>query len=79
MTVDSDICHGKAIIAGTRVMVWQILELLESGVPASAVYEALPTLPHGAVEAVLGYAAQKAKSERYIPFPHDDQRPFVST
>lgn len=31
VTVDPAICHGKPVIAGTRVMVWQILELLQSG------------------------------------------------
>lgn len=78
VTVDPTICHGKPIISGTRVMVWQILEMLESGASPKTVHEALPTLPRGAVETALAWAAQKAKSERYIPFPRDDQRTFVS-
>lgn len=77
ITVDPAICHGKPIIAGTRVMVWQILELLESGESTDAVYDAFPTLPSGAVEAALRYAAEKAKNERYIPFSHHDNRPAV--
>jgi len=28
---DPQICHGKPVITGTRIMVWQILELLEAG------------------------------------------------
>lgn len=78
ITADPAICHGKPIISGTRVMVWQILEILEDGAPPNAVYEAFPTLPRGAVEAALAWAAQKAKSERYIPFLHHDNRPVIS-
>jgi len=78
VTVDPAICHGKPIISGTRVMVWQILEFLESGEIAGTVYDAFPTLPTGAVEAALGYAAEKAKSERYIPFSHHDNQPVIS-
>lgn len=79
ITADSAICHGKPVIAGTRVMVWQILELLEAGEPMEAVYEAYPSLPQGAIEAALGYAAVRAKSERYISFPHHHDRvTFVS-
>lgn len=77
ITVDPAICHGKPVIAGTRVMVWQILELLQGGESASAVYDVFPSLPTGSVEATLGYAAGKAKSERYIPFSHHDNQPVV--
>jgi len=27
--VDPKICHGKPVIQGTRIMVWQILDLIE--------------------------------------------------
>lgn len=77
VTVDPGICHGKPIISGTRVMVWQILEILESGESARSVYDAFPSLPAGSVEAALGYAAGKAKSERYTPFSNHDNRPVV--
>lgn len=78
VTVNSAVCHGKPIIAGTRVMVWQILELLESGEARDAVYQAFPSLPRGGIEAALGYAAEKAKSERYIPFLYHDNHPAIS-
>ena len=29
--VDIKVCHGKPVIRGTRIMVWQILDLLEDG------------------------------------------------
>jgi len=65
---DLEICHGKPIIAGTRIMVWQILELLEAGMTKKEIYTAYPTLPQGAVEKVLHYAAERAKTEGYVFF-----------
>ncbi len=76
ISVDPQICHGKPVIAGTRVMVWQILELLESGSSADEVYHAYPTVPKGAVEAVLHYAAERIKSIEYVPFAPESQ-PYV--
>jgi uncharacterized protein (DUF433 family) len=31
IVADPNICHGKAVFRGTRIMVWQVLELLEAG------------------------------------------------
>ena len=65
---DPEICHGKPVIAGTRVMVWQILELLASGQKSADIYNEFPTLPKTSVEAALRYGADRAKFERYVPF-----------
>jgi len=65
---DPDICHGKPTFEGTRIMVWQILEILEAGGTQEEIYHAYPTLPEGAIEAVLHYAAEKAKGVRYLSF-----------
>ena len=66
--VNPEICHGKPVINGTRVMVWQILELLELGQTAKEIYEEFPTLPQGSIEVALHYAADRAKFERYVSF-----------
>lgn len=50
----------------------------ETSANRDGVYQVFPSLPSGAVEAALGYAARKAKSERYIPFSHHDPGLFVS-
>lgn len=60
---DPNVCHGKPVIAGTRVMVWQILELLETGESPVNIYKAYPSLPKGSVESALHYAAELIKSE----------------
>lgn len=65
---DPEICHGKPTIQGTRIMVWQMLEYLESGQKAEAIYGDFPTLPKGPIESALHYAAKRAKFERYASF-----------
>ena len=32
VVVDSEICHGKPTFVGTRIMVWQVLEMVAEGV-----------------------------------------------
>lgn len=66
--VNSEICHGKPVFEGTRVMIWQILELLEAGLTAKEIYSGYPTLPNGAIEAALHFAAEQIKGISYVPF-----------
>lgn len=68
ITADPQICHGKPVITGTRVMVWQILELLEMGKTKEDIYFAYPSMPKRSIESVLHYAAERAKTETYVPF-----------
>jgi len=77
IVADPKIAHGKPTIKGTRVMVWQILELLESGEGKEEIYEAYPSLPEGSVEAALHYAAEKAKRVSYVPFSQEVKKPQV--
>jgi uncharacterized protein (DUF433 family) len=34
IVADTEICHGKPTFKGTRIMVWQVLDLLETGLNA---------------------------------------------
>ena len=72
ITADEHICHGKPIIKGTRIMVWQILELLEAGEDAQQIKTAFPSLPPGAIRATLHYTAQRAKGTSYIELRSDN-------
>lgn len=74
VVMDPEICHGKPVIGGTRVMVWQILEILEAGKDVREVYRAYPNLPQGAVETALHYAAEQLKSE--VSDPWSDESGF---
>lgn len=65
ITVDPNICHGKACIKGTRVMVTVILDNLAAGFDADQIVESYPTVSREAVQATLRYAAELAK-ERVV-------------
>ena len=40
IVADSEICHGKPTFKGTRVMVWQVLEMLEYEASLKEIFEA---------------------------------------
>ena len=65
ITVDPQICHGKACIAGTRVMVSVILDNLAEGNTVDEIMENYPTVSRDAIKATLVYASELAK-ERVV-------------
>ncbi|HEV2947381.1 MAG TPA: DUF433 domain-containing protein [Gemmataceae bacterium] len=65
---DPGICHGKACIKGTRIMVSVILDNLAAQVSEDEILENYPTLKKEDLQAALAYAAALAKEE-IIPLP----------
>lgn len=65
ITVDPEICHGKACIAGTRVPVSVVLDNLVSGADADEIVNSYPSASHEAVRATVQYAAELA-NERVV-------------
>ena len=65
ITVDAEICHGKACFRGTRVMVSVVLDNLADGVSPAELLVEYPSLDQFAVPAALAYAADLA-SERVL-------------
>ena len=65
IVVDPGICHGKACIKGTRVMVSVVLDNLAAGEPSEEIARAYHVEPED-VRAALLYAAELAK-ERVVP------------
>ena len=63
---DPMICHGRACITGTRVMVTVILDSLADGLSAKEIVAHYPSVSEEAVQASLLYAAELAK-ERILP------------
>ena len=61
-----EICHGKACVTGTRVMVTIILDSLAEGLGVEEIVENYPSVSREAVQATLLYAAELAK-ERIAP------------
>ncbi len=66
ISVDPQICHGQACIAGTRVMVTVILDNLAAGLTVEEIAESYPSVSTNAVKAALHYAAELAR-ERVVP------------
>jgi uncharacterized protein (DUF433 family) len=70
ISVDPKVCHGQPCIKGTRIMVYLILELLESGLSSDQIIrEYYPQLAKQDIEACLHYAATLIRDTGYIPFP----------
>lgn len=57
IVADPKICHGKPTFKGTRIMVWQILEMLSSGDVERDILEAFPSLNKNHIKAALRYAS----------------------
>ena len=68
IAVDPEICHGRACIAGTRVLVTTILANLADGLGDEEIVENYPSLTRESVRAAVCYAAELAK-ERILPLP----------
>lgn len=68
ITVDPAVCHGKACIKGTRIMVSVVLDNLAAGLKPEEVLASYPTLTLADVQAAISYAAELAR-ERVVLFP----------
>ena len=68
ITVDPNVCHGKACIKGTRIMVSVVLDNLAAGATPDEIIRSYPSLTREAVQAAVAYAAELAR-ERVIVMP----------
>lgn len=68
ISVDPSVCHGRACIRGTRVMVSVVLDNLAEGLTAAQIVESYPSLTTDAIHAAAAYAAELTR-ERTIPLP----------
>ena len=65
ISVNPEVCHGKACIAGTRIPVSVILDNLAAGLTSEEILGQYPSLSDRDVFAALQYAALLAK-ERHV-------------
>jgi uncharacterized protein (DUF433 family) len=64
ITVDPKIHFGKPIVAGTRIPVYAVLELVEAGIPFEKIAtKYYPDLTIGDVKACIDYAIRLIKAE----------------
>ena len=68
ITVNPSVCHGKACIKGTRIMVSVILDNLAANLTQDAILASYPSLNREDIQAAVAYAADLAR-ERVILLP----------
>lgn len=67
ISIDPHVCHGKACIKGTRVMVSVVLANVAAGESKESIVNGYHILPED-IQAALYFAADLAQ-DRYIPLP----------
>lgn len=65
IVADPQICHGKPTFKDTRVMVWQVLDLLKSGESTKNIISDFPSLTPNHIKAALDYAGSLTR-EGYV-------------
>ncbi len=63
---DPAICHGKPTFKGTRIMVWQVLEMLSAGESVKGIISAFPSLKIVHIRAALEYASSLTRQNYVI-------------
>ncbi len=80
ITQDPEILNGKPIIAGTRMSVESILELLASGMETDEILKDYPVLEKEHILAAIEYASTLVKeSGTYFFHSPDDTKIHVTT
>lgn len=70
ITTDPSICHGKACIRGTRIMVSVILDNFAARVSQGEILQSYPTLTPEDIFAAISYAAELAPEQIVLlPLP----------
>jgi uncharacterized protein (DUF433 family) len=65
ISIDPAVCHGKACIQGTRIMVSVVLDNLAAGQSPDEILQLYPTLRWEDLAAAMAYAAELAR-ERVV-------------
>ena len=68
IVTNPQICHGRACIRGTRIMVSVVLDNLAAGLGLDEILKSYPSLTREDIDAAIGYAAELAR-ESVIALP----------
>jgi uncharacterized protein (DUF433 family) len=60
---DPKVCHGQAVVKGTRVMVSVILDALAAGMTEDDILTEYPSLTVDGIRAAAAYGAELARDE----------------
>jgi uncharacterized protein (DUF433 family) len=61
ISVNAAVCHGRACIKGTRVLVSAIVDNVATGTTYEEILRSYPALTRPDIEAALAYAAELAR------------------
>jgi uncharacterized protein (DUF433 family) len=61
ISINPAVCHGRACIRGTRVLVSAIVDNVAAGVPEEEILRSYAALTKTDIEAALAYAAELAR------------------
>jgi uncharacterized protein (DUF433 family) len=69
IVVSRDVMHGSPRIAGTRITVVQVLDLLAAGKSTAEITSAeyYPDLTEADIRACIAYASQMIRDDRIVP------------
>ncbi len=68
ISVNPEICHGKPCIAGTRIPVYLIIEMIEHGLTFNEIIEEYPHLSVDDIKSCLRFAKKLIENEEIFPF-----------
>lgn len=63
ITTNPNVCHGKACIKGTRIMISVILDNLAANISSEEILQSYPSLTNEDIQAAIAYAAELAREE----------------
>ena len=61
IVTNPQICHGRACIRGTRIMVSVVLDNLAAGLGSNEILKSYPSLTRQDIDAAISYAAELAR------------------
>ncbi|MCE4598611.1 MAG: DUF433 domain-containing protein [Desulfurococcales archaeon] len=68
--IDPNVCHGKPVFRGTRVLVADVLDMIASGMSIDEILEEYPQLNREMILEAIALAAELLRRERrVIPIP----------
>ena len=67
ITADPEVCHAKACIRGTRIMVSVVLDNLAEGLSPDEIVKEYPPLKLDDIRAAISYAAALTREEEILP------------
>jgi len=68
VTVDPTVCHGRACIRGTRIMVSVVLDNLAADLAPDEIVRSYPLLSREAIQGTIAYAAELGR-QRVVAMP----------